>query len=73
MSIVTLDIPDELLTRATVAASEQQMSRETFLVAEIAAALQGWEDKKRFLERAERGTGREQEGLELLRRAQGAM
>ncbi len=71
MSIVTLDLPDDLLNKVADAAREQSMTREGFLVAEIAASLQGREVRKRFHERAQRGAGREEEALELLRRTRG--
>jgi hypothetical protein len=68
MNALTLQVPDEMLKKIESAAEARQQPVDTFILDVMAGALRELEAEARFLVRAKRGRGREQEALELLRR-----
>jgi hypothetical protein len=68
MNAITLQVPDEMLTKIKSAAELKQQPIDSFILDVMAGALRELDAEARFRERAERGRGREQEALELLRR-----
>jgi predicted transcriptional regulator len=68
MNAVTIQMPDEMLEKVTSVAKSQNIPLEAFILDVMDAVIREDEARKRFLEYAERGRGREQEALALLRR-----
>lgn len=68
MNALTLQVSDEMLTKIKSAAESQKQPVDSFVLDVMANALREFDAEARFRERAERGRGREQEALKLLKR-----
>lgn len=68
MNAVTIQMPDEMLAKGESVAKSQDVTLDEFIVDVMQAVIREHEAKKKFLEYAERGRGREEEALKLLRR-----
>jgi hypothetical protein len=68
MNAVTFQITDELFEKMKSVAESRQQPVESFVADVMQDAVRHFEAEARFRERAARGKGREEEGLELLRR-----
>ncbi|MCL6708381.1 Arc family DNA-binding protein [Pseudomonas sp. R2.Fl] len=68
MNAITIELPAELREQIEVVAREQGLSVNDLYLAITRDLIAHNEAKKRLLERAERGRGREAEALALLRR-----
>jgi hypothetical protein len=68
MNKIVLELPGDLRDQVEALARENGVQLEEFYLNVTQAVVRESEARKRMLERAERGKGREEEGLALLRK-----
>lgn len=68
MNKIVLNLPDDLHDKVETLARENGIQLEEFYLNVTQAVVRDSEARKRMLERAERGKGREEEGIALLRK-----
>ena len=68
MNAITIHLPDDLLEKIESLAKSNDIALDVLIADVMRSVVRERDAEARFRERAERGRGREQEALELLRR-----
>ena len=68
MNAITIHLPDDMLEKIESLAKSKDIALDALIVDVMRSVVRERDAEMRFRERAERGRGREQEALDLLRR-----
>jgi predicted transcriptional regulator len=68
MNAITIHLPDDMLEKIESLAKSKDIALDALIVDIMRSVVRERDAEMRFRERAERGRGREQEALDLLRR-----